>query len=897
MSFEKLFSPIKIRELELRNRVVMSAMGTHESAASEDGRMVTDKLIAYHVARAKGGCGLNTIEVCSVDAASAPTGFLSIADDRYIPGMKKLCSAVHAAGGRVAVQLWQGGLAVASDPQAQILLPSDMPLSPEYTVPGITEERIQSVIEAFGQAARRVVEAGIDVIEFHCAHNYLPHSFLSGGINRRTDGWGGSFENRKKFPLACIQAIRANMPEGMPLFMRIDCQDDMLEGGLTIEEVIDFCKCAGDAGVDVLNISRGNILTAATVYEVAPVDIPHGFNVEPAARIRRETGLLTMPCGRINTPEMAEDILMQDKADLVVMALSIADDRYIPGMKKLCSAVHAAGGRVAVQLWQGGLAVASDPQAQILLPSDMPLSPEYTVPGITEERIQSVIEAFGQAARRVVEAGIDVIEFHCAHNYLPHSFLSGGINRRTDGWGGSFENRKKFPLACIQAIRANMPEGMPLFMRIDCQDDMLEGGLTIEEVIDFCKCAGDAGVDVLNISRGNILTAATVYEVAPVDIPHGFNVEPAARIRRETGLLTMPCGRINTPEMAEDILMQDKADLVVMARAQLADPEFCNKAKAGKLNSIKYCIGCDQGCYDYFCRCLEDPSLEHITCLRNPAVLEEETMALRPAPQAKKVLIAGGGIAGIEAADALYKRGHHPILCEAGDTLGGQFVLAGAAPRKGDFQRAAYMAAENIRDLGVEIRTNTPVTPALIAAEKPDAVIIAIGSKPIIPNIPGADSGCVVESHKLLAQKDVSAGKAVVIGGGLVGMEVAEFLAGKGSSVTVVEMKDSVLGELGQLRKIGTHMAMAQEDIQVLVNTTCKEIRADEVIVEQDGKERMLAADLVVMAIGSKPVPSQDLQDTCAEAGIPCYVVGDALAAPRLALNAIHEAYRAALSI
>ena len=139
--------------------MVMSAMGTHESAASEDGRMVTDKLIAYHVARAKGGCGLNTIEVCSVDAASAPTGFLSIADDRYIPGMKKLCSAVHAAGGRVAVQLWQGGLAVASDPQAQILLPSDMPLSPEYTVPGITEERIQSVIEAFGQAARRVVEA------------------------------------------------------------------------------------------------------------------------------------------------------------------------------------------------------------------------------------------------------------------------------------------------------------------------------------------------------------------------------------------------------------------------------------------------------------------------------------------------------------------------------------------------------------------------------------------------------------------------------------------------------------------------------------------------------------------------------------------------------------------
>lgn len=175
------------------------------------------------------------------------------------------------------------------------------------------------------------------------------------------------------------------------------------------------------------------------------------------------------------------------------------------------------------------------------------------------------------------------------------------------------------------------------------------------------------------------------------------------------------------------------------------------------------------------------------------------------------------------------------------------------------------MAAENIRDLGVEIRTNTAGDHRTHCGRKTGRRHHChCGSKPIIPNIPGADSGCVVESHKLLAQKDVSAGKAVVIGGGLVGMEVAEFLAGKGSSVTVVEMKDSVLGELGQLRKIGTHMAMAQEDIQVLVNTTCKEIRADEVIVEQDGKERMLAADLVVMAIGSKPVPSQDLQDTCA---------------------------------
>lgn len=261
------------------------------------------------------------------------------------------------------------------------------------------------------------------------------------------------------------------------------------------------------------------------------------------------------------------------------------------------------------------------------------------------------------------------------------------------------------------------------------------------------------------------------------------------------------------------------------------------------------------------------------------------------------MLIAGGGIAGIEAAEILHKRGHRPILCEAGDALGGQFVLAGAAPRKGDFQRAARMAVENIREMGVEIRTNTPVTPGLIAEEKPDAVIIAVGSRPILPRIPGAERSFVVESHKLLAQEAVLAGRAVVIGGGLVGMEAAEYLAEKGASVTVVEMKDSVLGELWELRKIGTQMAMAQEDIRVLVNTTCQEIQENAVVVEQEGRRQVLAADLVVMAIGSKPVPSQDLQDACAGAGIPCYVVGDALEAPRLALNAIHEAYQAALAI
>lgn len=593
-------------------------------------------------------------------------------------------------------------------------------------------------------------------------------------------------------------------------------------------------------------------------------------------------------CG-LNTVEVCSI----DTASAPKTFLSLSEDSLIPGMTRLCDAIHAAGGKAALQLWQGALAVSMDPAAEKLVPSDMPLSAQYTLPGMTQERIESIIKAYGDAARRAVQAGMDAVEFHAAHNYLPHSFLSAAFNHRTDSWGGSLENRMRFPLACIRAIRAAIPEDMPLFMRVDCHDDLLENGLTVEDVIAFCKEAGKLGVDVLNVSRGNILTAANVYEVPPVDLPHGFNVADAARIRKETGILTMPAGRINTPGYAEQILEDDLADMVVMARAQLADPEFCNKAKAGRLSAIKYCIGCDQGCFDYFV----NPAKPHISCLRNPAVGCEREKALVKAAKAKKVLIAGGGIGGIEAADDLVKRGHTPIVCEASDHLGGQFLLSGMAPRKGDFAMAARMAAQNILDIGVDVRLNTAVTPELIAAEKPDAVIIAIGSVPLTPHIPGADGKQVFDSHAVLAGAEIPVGKVVVIGGGLVGMEVAEFLCEKGSAITVVEMKDSTLSELGTMRLIGTQMALAQENLTVLLKTTCKEIGEGWVTVETEQGEHRLDADAVVMAIGSAPRPTDRLKAACDAAGIPYTVIGDALAAPRLALDAIHEAYDAALQI
>ena len=326
MRFTKLFSPITIRDLTLKNRIVMPAMGT--KFANED-RTVSKQLIDYHVARARGGCALNIVEVASVHGPSAPRHFVAVYDDSFIPGLRSLTDAIHEAGGKASLQLWQGGLAASFDEQCQILLPSPMPISAEYTIPAATVEEIETVIECFGEAARRAVEAGFDSVEVHGAHNYIFHAFLSPGFNHRTDAYGGSVENRYRLPLAILKAVRENIPEGMPLFMRIGAHDDFLEGGLTLEEVIDFCKRAKEVGVDVLDVSRGNIVTAAIQFEVPPIDLPRGFNIDNAARIRKETGCITMGVGRINDPQFAEDLLQQDKIDLVGMGRAqLADPEF-----------------------------------------------------------------------------------------------------------------------------------------------------------------------------------------------------------------------------------------------------------------------------------------------------------------------------------------------------------------------------------------------------------------------------------------------------------------------------------------------------------------------------------------------------------------------------------------
>lgn len=528
-----------------------------------------------------------------------------------------------------------------------------------------------------------------------------------------------------------------------------------------------------------------------------------------------------------------------------------------------------------------------DPAAQILVPNEMTVH-GFTIPGITVEQIHEVIDCYGKAAARCVEAGYDCIEFHCAHNYLPHSFLSAGLNHRDDEWGGSLENRAKFPLACIRAIRANIPEDMPLFMRIDAHDDCLEGGLTIEDTIEFCKMAREAGVDVLDVSRGNIVTAANALEVPPIDVPPAFNVDNAARIRRETGMPTIGVGRINTPQLAEKILEEDKVDLVVMGRAQLADPDFCNKARAGKTDSIVYCVGCDQGCLDGFA---DMRNFEHITCLRNPLVGHELDWKVEAAEKPERVAIVGGGVAGLMAAETLVARGHEAVMFEAGDRLGGQFATAGKAPGKHEMEVAATLMGEQARRSGVEVRPNTPFTPETISVEHFDRVIIANGASPITMGLSGSD---VHVAYDVLEGEPVEGERVVVIGGGLVGLEVADALAVAGKKVTVLEMAERAGADLGSARATCVFSKLGKLGVEILTSTAFDGLTETGVKAKSGEDERKIPCDAVVVAVGSRARDNAELIAALDAANIPYRTVGDA-ERPRRALDAIREGFLACL--
>lgn len=571
--------------------------------------------------------------------------------------------------------------------------------------------------------------------------------------------------------------------------------------------------------------------------------------------------------------------------------LGLYNEHHRDELKKVTKAIHDNGGKACIQIWHGGFVPADFFDKTNVL---------ETPDTLTVERIHEIVKQFGYSAKLAVEAGFDALEFHGAHTYLPHEFMNPHLNQRTDEYGNqSLENRCRFNLEVIREMRANMPEDMPLLMRLDAIDEMMPAVTTLDETVQFINWAAEAGVDAIDLSRGNARSLATVYEVPPYNLEPGFNMDNIYAVKQRVSIPVIGVGRVNTPDVANKLIEEGKVDLIAVGRAQLTDPDWCNKAQEGRDNEIRRCIGCTQGCYDK----VIDPKATHITCNRNP-MLCLEYKGLPQAEKAKNVMVIGSGIGGLLAAEFLKARGHNPTVYEASEKAGGQFGLAGKAPKKEEFTKAIEWEVEECARRGIEIKTGVTVTPEMIAEVKPDHVIVATGSHYVAPAIPGIDSADVVTAEDVLSGKVEPKGEVVILGGGGVGCETAQFLVEKGfKGVRVLDMK-RVGNNMGMLRTMFMDIEYpAKTDREILKSNKSKVVSIEDHTINYKFTDRSKKTtdksrhfDTLIVATGIQSRPTADLTAKCEELGIPYDVIGDAKEV-RMGIDATAEAYEAAMKI
>jgi 2,4-dienoyl-CoA reductase-like NADH-dependent reductase (Old Yellow Enzyme family)/thioredoxin reductase len=528
-----------------------------------------------------------------------------------------------------------------------------------------------------------------------------------------------------------------------------------------------------------------------------------------------------------------------------IRQLGIHNDGMIPGLKRMVGAAHKHGAMIAAHLYSAGREASSYITGrQPIAPSSVPCK---TLAGgdmprsLTLPEIQEQIEMYGEAARRAVEAGFDVMMIHGAHGYMIGQFLSPFSNKRTDQYGGSFENRMRFPLEVLAKIRSVVGDKVPIAYRMS-GEEKLEGGLTIE--------------DSIRLSMA---------------FPRGCLVEDGWKIKQKVKIPVSIVGRINHPDLAEEILAAGKADFISLGRALHADPYWPMKAQEGRVDDIRICPAC-MSCSDQLATNLP------ITCAINPEAGRESELRIKPATIAKKVLVVGTGPAGMEAARVASLRGHKVILCEKGDQMGGQINYASTPHHKKEFLGIIHYLEGQLRKSAVEIRMGTTVTADLIKRINPDAVVIATGAEPAVPFTPGADKNHVCTAIDVLSGKTIlEKGPTVLIGAGLVGMETALFLEEEGiTPIIIIEPTDKLGGNVGlRTGLFARNSVNSSPNIEVKLKTTVEEIKDDSIIIQKEGKYDELRVKNVVLATGMRN--NNDLAEELKAAGfaVELYLVGD----------------------
>jgi 2,4-dienoyl-CoA reductase-like NADH-dependent reductase (Old Yellow Enzyme family)/thioredoxin reductase len=564
--------------------------------------------------------------------------------------------------------------------------------------------------------------------------------------------------------------------------------------------------------------------------------------------------------------------------------LGIHTDDLLPGLTQMTAAVHEAGGRIVAHINHAGRAANPklvQPEA-LVSASDVFCPAAGTTPRpLTKAEIDETVAAFAAAARRARQAGFDAVEIPFSHGYLIHQFLSPRSNRRDDEYGGSFENRMRFGREVIAAVRRQVGNDYPIIARINAAD-YAEGGMEIEDAIQAAQALEGMGVNALSVTSGTMCESVP-FCLYPTGTPKANLLPMAARIRTAVSLPVIVAGRVRTPTVAKEALAAGQADMIGLGRPLLSDPDWVKKTQAEDDAAIMLCAACHQGC-------LAELRVARGTgCVFNPLTGREATVQVNPATAPRQVLVVGGGPAGLEAATVAAERGHHVTLLEQEDFLGGQFVLAAKAPHKEEFNDIITTMALRARRAGVDIRTGVHVRPDMIVEEGPDAVVLATGAVPLSIPFPGLEeTNWCMASDILDEDIAVTTDTALVIGGGLVGLETADFLAARGKKVTVVEMLDDVGGDMDILAKMMLRKRLDHNQVQLLPQTKVQKLTKDTVTAVRAGEETTLPIEMVIIAVGMRS--NRGLSEALAQSGLETYTIGDAVR-PRKALEAIWEGF------
>jgi len=570
--------------------------------------------------------------------------------------------------------------------------------------------------------------------------------------------------------------------------------------------------------------------------------------------------------------------------------ISISDDKFVPGLRELAKAIHSYGAKTALQLWHPGryeFTVITGRQPVSASDVAPPIISRQKPRPLTIPEIEKLQDDFAQGAKRTKEAGFDAVEFICSAGYLISQFLSPITNKRKDKYGGDLENRMRFILEIIEKTRDTVGKDFPIMCRIS-GDELIPGGNTLKEAKVIAQKLEKAGVKAFNVTAG---WHESMVPMITMNVPRGGYVYLAEGVKealKGTEARIIASNRINDPFLAEQILRQGKADMISMGRALVADPELPNKAREGRFDEIITCIACNQGCMDN----LFEGS--PITCMMNPLVGKEGKIEISPVERSKRILVVGGGPAGMKAAQIAAMRGHQVTLCEKGERLGGQLNLASATPDRKELGTIVENLSAQLKKLGVKVQLGKEVTPSLVAKLKPDVVILATGAAPITPNIPGVNLPNVFQAWDVLAGKDVPGKNVVVVGGGGVGCYTAHYLVARGKEVTLLEMLDKTAKDVGISNRWIIRSNLEKGGVKTFTSTKVERISGKEVFAIKNGERLTILADSVVLAVGSKL--NKSLTEAIREKIPEVYEIGDCVE-PRKALQAIHEGWDIALKI